>query len=114
MYEDEALENMFSTRSLEEHKRLKRPVASKYLMSSLRNLEHLIDPCSTIFTDAMADLQGQVVDLGAWLQWYAFDVASAITFSHDFGFMKERKDVKDVCAGMQMGMMYMSVVGQMP
>jgi hypothetical protein len=105
---------MFSTRDEDLHKRLKRPVASKYSMTSLRNLEYLVDPCSTIFTDAMTDLQGQVVDLGAWMHWYAFDVAGAITFSRDFGFMKERRDAHDVIAGLRTGMVYMSIVGQMP
>ena len=80
----------------------------------MRGLEYLVDPCSTIFTDAMRDLQGEVVDLGAWLQWYAFDVIGAISFGRRYGFMEERKDVHNVIAGIDTGLMYGALVGQIP
>jgi hypothetical protein len=83
-------------------------------MTSLRSLEYLIDPCSEIFTAAMMDQQGQVVDLGVWVQWYAFDVIGAISFSKHFGFMENRKDMNGVIAGLEMGLMYGSIVGQFP
>ncbi|KAF2683060.1 cytochrome P450 [Lentithecium fluviatile CBS 122367] len=102
-YDGEVMDNILSTNDFDEHKRLKRSVAPKYSMTSMRSLEYLVDPCTKIFIDAMMDLQGQVVDLGAWVQWCAFDVMGA-----------ERKDVRNVIAGLEMGAMYMSVVGQMP
>lgn len=106
--------SMFSTTDPEEHKHLKRSVSQKYSMTSIRNLEYLVDPCSQIFSAAMEDLQGQIVDLGAWVQWYAFDVIGAISFSKRFGFMEERKDVNHVIEGIDGGLMYASMVGQMP
>lgn len=106
--------NMFSTRDVEEHKHLKRSVAQKYAMTSIRTMEYLVDPCSKIFLDAMTDLQGQVIDLGAWVQWYAFDVIGAITFSRRYGFMEERKDVHNVIAGIETGLAYGALVGQIP
>lgn len=83
-------------------------------MTSMKAMEYLVDPCSEIFTAAITDLQGQVVDLGEWLQWYAFDVIGAITFSKRFGFMENRQDVNGVIAGLEGGLMYSSVVGQIP
>lgn len=108
------MDNIFSTTDPEEHKRLKRSVSQKYSMTSIRTLEYLVDPCSKIFTDAMTDLQGQTVDLGTWVQWYAFDVIGAISFSRRYGFMEERKDVHDVIAGIETGLMYATLVGQLP
>lgn len=105
---------MFTTTDPQEHKALKRPVAQKFSMSSLRTLEYLIDPCSDIFTNAMLDLQGQVVDLGEWAQWYAFDVIGAITFSRRFGFMENRKDVKNIISGIELGLAYAGIIGQVP
>ncbi|KAF2804541.1 cytochrome P450 [Mytilinidion resinicola] len=113
-YEDEVMDSLFSTRDPEYHRNLKRPVTQKYSMTSIRALEHLVDPCNTIFTDAMLDLSGQVVDLGAWLQWYAFDAIGAITFSKRFGFMEERRDINSVIAGIEGGLHYAGIIGQVP
>lgn len=68
MYHGEFMSSMFTTRSPEEHKALKRPVAQKFSMTSIKTLEYLVDPCSEIFTTTMKEMQGQVVDLGVWLQ----------------------------------------------
>ncbi|OHE92206.1 hypothetical protein CORC01_12500 [Colletotrichum orchidophilum] len=114
MYEDEFMPSMFTTTNAEVHKALKRPVAQKYSMTSIRTLEYLVNPCTQMFTDAMTDLQGQVVDLGTWVQWYAFDVIGAITFSRRFGFMETRSDVNNVIAGIEGGLEYGGLVGVIP
>jgi hypothetical protein len=108
------MESMFSTTDPEEHKRLKRSVSQKYSMTSIRTLEYLVDPCTMIFTDAMTDLRGQIIDLGIWMQWYAFDVIGAITFSRRYGFMENRKDIHGVIAGIDAGLAYGGLVGQIP
>ncbi|KAK2774839.1 cytochrome p450 oxidoreductase [Colletotrichum kahawae] len=113
-YEGKNMPSMFSTTDPEEHKALKRPVAQKFSMRSIRTLEYLVDPCSQIFTDAMLEMQGQVVDLGTWVQWYAFDVIGAISFARRFGFMEERKDIKGMISGIEFGLVYVGRVGQVP
>jgi cytochrome P450 len=60
------MESMFSTQDPEYHKDLKRPVAQKFSMSSIKKLEYLVDSCSQIFVDAMIDMEGEKVDLGTW------------------------------------------------
>ncbi|ETS84381.1 hypothetical protein PFICI_02406 [Pestalotiopsis fici W106-1] len=114
IHEKDFMSSMFSTRSSNEHKAIKRPVAQKYSMSSIRTLEYLVDPCSEIFTNAMEELEGQVIDLGVWLQWYAFDVIGAMTFAKRFGFMEQRKDVKNVISGIDLGLRVGSILGQIP
>lgn len=56
----------------------------------------------------------QIVDLGIWLQWYAFDVIGAITFRRKFGFMEERRDIHDIIAGIEGGLWYGCICGQLP
>ncbi|KAH8742675.1 cytochrome P450 [Diaporthe sp. PMI_573] len=112
-YEGKSMPSLFTTISPEDHKALKRPVAQKFSMTSIRSLEYLVDPCSEIFIRAMKDLEGQVVDLGVWLQWYAFDVIGSITFEKRFGFMEQRRDVNGAISAIEF-LIYGSIVGQVP
>ena len=106
--------SMFSVRDPAAHQALRRPVAQKFSMSSIKSLEVFADECTKIFVDAMKDLEGQKVDLGAWLQWYAFDVIGAITFQRRFGFMEKREDVMGMIGGLEFGLKYMGIVSQIP
>ncbi len=83
-------------------------------MTSVRRFEPQAEACTEIFTAAMHDLEGSVVDLGAWLQWYAFDVIGAITFNKRFGFLEERRDYKGLIHGLEGGLIYAGIVGQVP
>ena len=67
-----------------------------------------------MFTNAMNDMAGQPIDLGRWVQWYAFDVISKITFSQDFGFLRNRKDSLNVVDGIDTGTKLNTVIGQVP
>jgi hypothetical protein len=89
-------------------------IAQAYSLSSLRQLEPLVDECSILFMDAMKDLAGKPLDLGEWLQWYAFDVIGNITFAQTFGFLKDREDRMKVIDGLEAGTKYNTVIGQVP
>jgi cytochrome P450 len=106
--------NMFSVRDPIEHQALRRPVAQKFSMSSIRSFEPLADECTSIFIAAMEELEGQALDLGIWLQWYAFDVIGAITFQRRFGFMEERTDKWGMIRAMEKGLVYGGIVSQVP
>ncbi|PVH73614.1 cytochrome P450 [Cadophora sp. DSE1049] len=111
-YQNALMPSLFTTRDPTHHKTLKRSVASKFSMSSIRTLEPLVDECSSIFIRSMQDLEGQKVDLGAWLQWYAFDVIGMITFNRRFGFMEERRDIGDMISDIEAGLRYAGIAGQ--
>ena len=113
-YENKLMPSMFTARDPAEHKALKRPVAAKFSMTTIRTLEPLVDECSEIFVESMKDLEGQKIDLGAWLQWYAFDVIGMITFNRQFGFLKDRKDFKNMIADIEGSLHYAGLVGQVP
>ena len=83
--------SMFSVRNNAHHQALRRPVAQKFSMSSMKSLEPFADECNDIFIRAMKTMEGEKVDLSTWLQWYAFDVISAITFHRRFGFMEQQE-----------------------
>ncbi|KAH9205669.1 putative P450 monooxygenase [Leptodontidium sp. 2 PMI_412] len=111
-YENKLMPSMFTARDPAEHRALKRPVAGKFSMTSIRTLEPLVDECSEIFVQSMKDLEGQKVDLGAWLQWYAFDVIGMITFNRRFGFMEDRTDVMSMISDIETLLKYAGIVGQ--
>lgn len=106
--------SMFSVRDPVQHQALRRPVAQKFSMSSIKALEPCADECTKIFMDAMRDLEGQCIDLSAWLQWYAFDVIGVITFQRRFGFMEKRKDVNGMIDALDKGLHYGGIVSQVP
>jgi hypothetical protein len=58
---------IFSVRDEERHKAIKRPVASAYSLSSLKELEPMNDECSAIFMRKLDGLVGKDIDLGKWV-----------------------------------------------
>ena len=106
--------SMFSTRDPAYHQALRRPVSQKFSMSSIKSLEPVTDECTDIFIQGMKDLEGTAVDLGVWLQWYAFDVIGAITFQRRFGFMEKRTDIQGMIGALETGLQYGSIIGQIP
>jgi cytochrome P450 len=105
---------IFSIRDEMAHRALKRPVAGAYAMSTLVELEPLTDSCIKILEDKFERLQGQVIDLGTWVHWYAFDVITSITFSNRLGFMEKEEDVGGIIEAIEGRLMYNSVIGQTP
>ncbi|KAJ0416229.1 cytochrome P450 [Aspergillus carlsbadensis] len=107
-------DNLFSTRDPVEHKHLKVSVSQKFSMTSIRQFEPMADECCAMFLAAMRELQGQKMDLGVWVQWYAFDVIAAMTFQARFGFMETRTDVDGMISSIEKALMYGSIIGQIP
>ena len=113
-YKGSWMPSMFSVRDPARHQALRRPVAAKFSMSSMKAMEPFADECTDIFLQAMQDLEGQKVDLSTWLQWYAFDVISAMTFHRRFGFMEQRKDVEHMIGDISNGLVLGAAFSQVP
>lgn len=62
----------------------------------------------------MTELAGKPADLGTWLQWYAFDNIGQLTFSKMFGCMQEKVDRNNIMEGIDKGVAYASIIGQIP
>ena len=72
--------NLFSLRDEAAHKALKRPVANSYSMGSLLQSESAISTCGELFISKLRTFaaSGHTVDIGPWLQYYAFDVRNLL------------------------------------
>lgn len=87
--------NLFSERNPEEHRIAKRKVGAAFAMPNLLQSEAAIDSCVDLFMNRLRDLtaDGSPIDLGAWLQYFAFDVVGEVSFASKLGFLEQGKDV---------------------
>jgi len=87
--------NLFSTRDEQYHREQKRPIANAYSMTSLHTKEDAVDSCSVLFMHKLGEFADakKPVDLGAWLQYYAFDVVGEFSFARKLGFLEKGTDV---------------------
>ncbi|KAF2142893.1 uncharacterized protein K452DRAFT_357955 [Aplosporella prunicola CBS 121167] len=108
--------NIFSTRDEAYHREQKRPIASAYSLSSLLAKEEAVDSCSIIFMEKMKDFadRNEAVDLGMWLQYYAFDVVGELSFAKKLGFLEKGADVDGMMETIAGILVYASQVGQLP
>lgn len=68
--------NLFSTRDPEYHRTEKRKVGNAYALPRLLESEQAIDSCINLFMSKLDEFasRSKPVDLGTWLQYFAFDV----------------------------------------
>jgi hypothetical protein len=90
--------NLFSTRDEASHRDQKRPIASAFSMTSLLTKEDAVDSCGNLFIENLARFADQQtpVDMGLWLQYYAFDIIGELSFAKKFGFLDLGKDVDGI------------------
>ncbi|KAK9446517.1 cytochrome P450 [Limtongia smithiae] len=108
--------NLFSTRDPVYHRDQKKLVAGAYSLSSLLEMEDAVDSCSMLFMHKMgayAD-SGAPVDLGMWMQLYAFDVVGELSFSTKLGFLETGGDVDGMIHNIEGMLLYASQCGQLP
>ncbi len=94
--------NLFSARNPEYHRTERRKVGAAYSMPLLLQSEAAIGSCVSLFMDRLHEsaAKRQSVDLGAWLQYFAFDVVGEVTFGEKLGFLEKGTDVDVSCAYM--------------
>ncbi|KAL9082306.1 MAG: hypothetical protein Q9165_008918 [Trypethelium subeluteriae] len=92
-----ALHAVFNTTDEKLHKQIKNPIAPIFSLSSTTTFEGLVDDvleCLSEKFDSRFAVNGEVFDLGQWLQYFAFDVMGTMTFSKRYGFLDEGKDIR--------------------
>ncbi|KAL9054230.1 MAG: hypothetical protein Q9162_004263 [Coniocarpon cinnabarinum] len=74
-------------------------------MSQILESEPNADSCTAILMKQLSHLsaKGGDIDLGAWLQYYAFDVIGEVTFAKKFGFLEEGRDLDGMIAAIAAG-----------
>lgn len=64
--------DLFAERSERIHGQQRRLVSRTYAMESLRDLEPFVDDAVKVFLDRLSERQAQVIDMGNWVQLFAF------------------------------------------
>lgn len=68
--------NLFSATDPEFHRSEKRKIGNAYSLPRLLESEEAVDSCTQLFVTRLRELtkNDRPIDLGVWLQYYAFDV----------------------------------------
>ena len=96
-----SIPDVFATRDENVHRMMKRPIANIYSMSNLVSFEPYVDSTMGYFFERLEELfvdKGRKLDLGHWLQLFAFDVMGEMTFSKRFGFLEKGGDIEGLLA----------------
>lgn len=100
-----------------EQTRSRRPVAHAYSLSTMVEYEGLVDSTIALFLSRLDEKYaqtGKVLNLGLWLQFFAFDVIGELTFSKRLGFLANGNDVENIIHSIGVNFDRISVLGQMP
>lgn len=111
--------SIFSDQDAKRHAYNRRQYQNTYSMSTLVHYESYVDECADLFCQRLSEMSArngwnQAVDMGHWLQCYAFDVIGLITYSKRIGFLDFGEDVGDVMRNLGDHLAYASVVGVYP
>ncbi|ESZ94228.1 cytochrome P450 oxidoreductase [Sclerotinia borealis F-4128] len=114
------LHNIFSTQDVEYHSIYKRAIGGSYTTTALKDVQTNIDRCTTLFLSQLdgfpTQFQPSIVDMSAWLQYYAFVSDSLVEaiFSKQIDFLATGSDVDGIYELDHQAMEYFSVWSQVP
>ena len=99
-----------------QHAKSKRLIAHAYSLSTLVEYEGLVDQTTEVFLQVLEErfARGNKLDLGRYLQFFAFDVIGELTFSRRLGFIEQGVDVNGIISAIGANFSYFSVLGQIP
>ena len=100
-----------------QHAKSKRLIAHAYSLSTLVEYEELVDRTTDVFLQTLEERfasTDKVLDLGRYLQFFAFDVIGELTFSRRLGFIEQGVDVNNIIDAIGANFNYFSVLGQIP
>lgn len=113
----EVLQSLFGTIDQNYHARLRRVVSNSFSMSTIARYEPRVNETARVFlqqTDKLFVQTGRTCDFKLWLQYFAFDVITEITYSRRVGFIDREEDVDGIIAWLDKLFDYSAPVGQMP
>lgn len=84
--------DLFAERNERLHGQQRKLISRPYSMESLKDLEPYVDDTLGVFFSRMNEHLGHVIDMGKWVQLFAFDIIGEITFSRSFGFLEAAQD----------------------
>lgn len=129
---------LFTERGGKRHAEARRTFQGLYALSSLVGYEGCVDACAELLVRRLSEVaappacdetvepekpldedpgspicgnSGRSIDLGRYLQCYAFDVIGSITYGRRFGFLDAATDVAGAMAALDRSMVYSTLVG---
>lgn len=87
--------SMFTIVSDKQHAERRRIMSHVYSLSNVLKSEIYLDKCSALFIWQLrehAKKPEPVIDMGTWLQMYAYDVVGELYFGRAFGFLEHSHD----------------------
>ncbi|KAI1142063.1 cytochrome P450 [Hypoxylon sp. FL0543] len=108
--------NIFAERNIQVHAQHRRQYQNAYSMSSLVEYEPFMDECADIFSQRLAEFSqsGLPVNMGHWMQCYAFDVIGCITYSKRLGFLDQGEDIGGIMAALENFLRHSAPIGVYP
>lgn len=89
--------------------------ASSYTLSYLIQSEGRVDKCIQELQQQLMRLSkaGNAIHFDYWLNYVAFDIIGELTFSKNFGFVREGADIDNSIGSMRFLMIYQAIMGYM-
>ncbi|KAH8652032.1 cytochrome P450 [Xylariales sp. PMI_506] len=105
---------MFADQDIPRHAQNRRLYQNMYSMTSLLSYEPYVDECVDLFSQRLGEIaQGGAspVNMGHWMQCYAFDVIGYMTYSKRLGFLDHGKDIGNIISALELFLYEASVTG---
>ncbi|KAG6994393.1 Pisatin demethylase [Fusarium oxysporum f. sp. conglutinans] len=105
--------SLFADRDTKRHAHHRKLFQNNYSMSSLISYEPYVNECADLFVQRLSEISqtGLPIDMGHWLQCYAFDVIGLITYGKRLGFLDSGKDIGGVMEALEAFLSYAAPVG---
>lgn len=108
--------DMFTITDEKKHTAYRRLVGGVYSLSSVLKNEPQIDVNVNMLLDRLDGFveRKEEVDLGLWLEMYAYDNIGSVVFGKPFGFLETSSDYGNYIAAVHKAMPFLSVVSMAP
>ena len=113
MTQGKAFPSLFTLLENKPHSDLKRTLATTFSGTSIVSLEPLVDPVINAWVEQTKKIyvEGKrVCDIGWWMQLFAFDVVTNLTYSKTHGMVEQHEDVDGIVAWLGWMFSYTSAV----
>jgi hypothetical protein len=108
--------DIFADPTHDGHAANKRMVSSSYSLNAVTELDLFVQRPTDRLLQRMGEFadNGKPMNLSLWLQWYAFDVIGEVSFSKQFGFLDQGKDVDNTLKNIEDSLWSGIVMAELP
>ena len=113
---DSRFPNQMSERDAKQHIHKQRNLSAGYTLSNIIQSEPYIDKLLDLFQSRLDVLagSGSPVRFEHWLNYLAFDIVGEVTFSKQFGFLEQGRDIGDAIKNQGVLTLYLALLAYFP